>query len=66
MAVYGPGNTMPMFWTPELDKAKGIMHNCLELPKASKERCRLNTKGFLRQALKKMGKRFESYKVVAS
>jgi hypothetical protein len=41
------------------------MQKYLELPEASKEMHRLDNKGFLRQGLKKMGKRFESYKATA-
>ncbi|CAD6334709.1 unnamed protein product [Miscanthus lutarioriparius] len=65
MVVYGPGNAEPAFWPEDLDEAKGIMRRYLELPEASKETHRLDNKGFLRQALKKMGKRFESYKATA-
>jgi hypothetical protein len=64
-AVSGLGNAEPAFWLPELDEAKGIMQKYLELPKAFKEMHRLNNEDFLRQALKKMGKRFESYKATA-
>ncbi|CAD6273012.1 unnamed protein product [Miscanthus lutarioriparius] len=65
MVVYGPGNAEPAFWPEDLDEAKGIMRRYLELPEASKETHRLDNEGFLRQALKKMGKRFESYKATA-
>jgi hypothetical protein len=41
------------------------MQNYLELPEASKETHRLDNEDFLCQALKKMGKRFESYKATA-
>jgi hypothetical protein len=65
MVVYGPGNAKPAFWPEDLDEAKGIMQRYLELPEASKETHRLDNEGFLRQALKKMGKRLESYKATA-
>jgi hypothetical protein len=41
------------------------MQKYLEVPKASKEMHRLDNEDFLRQASKKMGKRFESYKTTA-
>jgi hypothetical protein len=41
------------------------MQKYLELPEASKETHRLDNEDFLCQALKKMGKRFESYKATA-
>ncbi|KAG0516854.1 hypothetical protein BDA96_09G038100 [Sorghum bicolor] len=65
MVVYGPDNAEPAFWPENLDEAKGIMRSYLELPEASKETQRLNNEGFLRNALKKMRKRFETYKATA-
>lgn len=65
MVVYGPGNSEPAFYPPELDEARGIMRKYLELPEASKEAHRLDNEGFLRKLLKKLGKRFETYKASA-